>query len=477
MRNGPQSLGLLGIGLLLAAGCTAAGRQPPPLPTPTGDLPVSPQEIQPVGYQQPAESPPAPPAQLPPPTAAAPFGGVAELSADAVVQAVLERNPTLAQMSAAWEAASARPAQVSSLDDPMLGVQAAPSAFGSNQVNGGYRVDIAQKYPWFGKRALRGENAAAEAAAAGEDVEDTRLQLAEAARDAFYEYYLADRALEVNRRNLTLLRGIRKETEDRYAANRGLQQEIFQTDVEIGRQQERLLALERAREVAVARLNTLMHLPPDAPLPPPPADAGPAVPPPDAVLLRRQALAARPDLKALADRVAAEEAALALARKEYLPDVELMAAYDTFWQERQLRPQVGMRLNLPVRLARRSAAVAEAEARVAQRRAELARRVDRVAFEVQQAAAQVRESARVVQLYRDQILKAARENVEAARSGFGANRVPFLNLIEAQRSAVGLEERAYEAQADYFRRLATLQRVVGVALASAPAGPVPCQVP
>src|SRR5205823_1355318 len=134
------------------------------------------------------------------------------------------------------------------------------------------------------------------------------------------------------------------------------------------------------REVALARINTLMHLPPDAPLPPPPKRVGLPAPVPDATSLRTVALSRRPDLLALADRIRAEEAQLGLAHKEFYPDIELMAAYDTFWQERQLQWQGGLRLNLPVYKARRYAAVAEAEARIAQRRAELAKQNDQVNY-------------------------------------------------------------------------------------------------
>src|SRR5713226_2524875 len=49
------------------------------------------------------------------------FSGQAELTVEALVQQVLERNPSLGQMAAAWEAASARYPQVTSLEDPMLG--------------------------------------------------------------------------------------------------------------------------------------------------------------------------------------------------------------------------------------------------------------------------------------------------------------------------------------------------------------------
>ena len=64
----------------------------------------------------------------------------------------------------------------------------------------------------------------------------------------------------------------------------------------------------------------------------------------------------------MAHRIEAEQAALALAEREYAPDVEVMAAYDTIMGNgptRDLAPQVGLRLNLPIRREKRSAAVAE----------------------------------------------------------------------------------------------------------------------
>src|SRR6266508_3297590 len=88
---------------------------------------------------EPVELPP--PRQLPP-AAAAPFPGRDELSAENLVAGVLARNPSLAQMVAAWQAASARYPQVTSLDDPMLGVQLAPGAWTSRELNAGVRVEV-----------------------------------------------------------------------------------------------------------------------------------------------------------------------------------------------------------------------------------------------------------------------------------------------------------------------------------------------
>lgn len=396
-----------------------------------------------------------------------PFPQASELSLDELVQQVLARNPTLAQMTAAWQAASARYPQMTSLDDPVFGGTVGPATIGSREVDFAYRLEISQRLPFAGKLGLKGQAALAEAAAAGNDVEDVRLQLVEAAKNAFFEYYLVDRALAANEENLKRLKEAKQTAETRARTGQAPIQDVRQADVEIGRQQERELILLRMREVAVARLNTLMHLPPDSRLPPPPKDLKLAEELPGVQVLRASALARRPDLRALAARIDSEQAALGLAQREYYPDFEVMAAYDAFWQspEQDLRPQLAVRMNLPVRKARRQGAVAEAQARIAQRRAELDRQTDQVNYQVQEAFAQVRESEKIVRLYEKTILPAAEANVKEALAAYSTGKTPFLSLIEAQRNLIGLRDRYYESLADYYRRRATLERVIGGPLA------------
>jgi cobalt-zinc-cadmium efflux system outer membrane protein len=94
-----------------------------------------------------------------------------------------------------------------------------------------------------------------------------------------------------------------------------------------------------------------------------------------------------------------------------------------------------------------------------------------VNLQVQEAHAQVRESERVVRLYTETILPAAEANVKAAQSAYVTGKIPFLSLIEAQRSVVGLRDRYYEALAEYYRRRAALERAIGGPLLPEPAAP------
>jgi cobalt-zinc-cadmium efflux system outer membrane protein len=403
------------------------------------------------------------------------FARSKELSVEVLIAGVLARNPTLAQMVATWKAVQARYPQVTSLDDPILGTTLAPAGLGTTgDASNGYRIEAWQKLPWRGKLALRGENVQAQARAAANDVADIRLQLIESAKTAFYDYYLVARAIEINEENLRLLRDFRGNAESRYRfglpQERAPLQDILQADVEIGRQKKRSLTLERMRLVAVARINTLLNRDPDVPLPPPPKKIDIADNLPDAAQLRAVALARRPDLRALADRIQAEEAALALAYKEFYPDFDVMAAYDAFWVEPGLRPQLALRMNLPVRLARRRAAVWEAKAKIAERRAELDRQVNQMNYEINQAYAEVMENKQAGRLYEQTVVPKAEENVRSAQAAYKTGKIPFLTLVEAERDLIRLKDEYYEFVADYYRRLATLERAAGGSLSLAPAG-------
>jgi len=383
-----------------------------------------------------------------------------ELDLNQLLAAIDARNPTIQQMWQASAALSMKSVQARSLDDPMLGLNVAPGSGPSANTSFAARAEISQKIPYPGKRLLRSEIIQWEGFAAREDVTAMRQKLAEAGQNSYADWFLIGKSLEVNVENLKLLTEYRANAETRYRNGQGPQQDLLQADVELARQQERAISLERARKVTQAKINTLMHEPIDVPLPP---AREIKVAPMDLNLaeLNERALANRPDLKALQFQLNSDEAALALAEREYKPDVEVLAAYDGFWQGANGRPlqwQVGARINLPVQRERRAAAVGEMKAKLAQRRAEISRMTDQIMFEVQEAHEQWQESRKIVELYEKTVLPAAVANVKEARASYTNGKVPFLNLIEAQRNATMLRDRYYESVADVIRRQGALER-------------------
>lgn len=404
------------------------------------------------------------------------------LSLPLLINDVLARHPTLAAAAAAWQAAAARYPQVVSLDDPMFDWMMAPASIGSNDVDFAYVVQGRQKLPWSGKRPLRGAVAAREAQALQFDAADVRVALVQMTKEAYLEYFLASRTLALNDASASALGGFRGNALRRYESNLVSRQDVLLADVELAQLARRRLELDRQMRVGIARINTLLLRDPGAPLPPAPESLYAPSAAPQIETLRALAFEQRPDLAAANSRLRAEQAAVALACREYKPDLELVGRYDTFWQapQQQLQGQVGVTLNIPVAWQRRCAAVREAQAKAQQRQAELATLSTEIQFQVQEAHARVEEAQAAIQLFSERLIPAAQASVESADAGYVAGRVDFLRLIEAQRQLIALRQEEAENLAEYHRRWSRLERVVagplesvGLPPSAPPAEPIP----
>ena len=225
--------------------------------------------------------------------------------------------------------------------------------------------------------------------------------------------------------------------------------------------------MERLRPVTVARINTLMHLPPDGPLPPPPesisnsggetAGGGRSG--------RRGRGAVVPTSRRWQDRVAGDEAAPGVSsHKEYCPglrgDGGLRRLLAGARAEPRPRSGCGQR-------ACSQAPAARGDRRGQARSASAGRSgaaVDQVSLQVQGAAPtnRWREGEEVVRLYTGRrSCPPPRQNVKAARAACSSRKIPFFSLIKAQRNVVGLRGPLYEAITGSFPQAGSYGRAVG----------------
>lgn len=387
------------------------------------------------------------------------------LDLDWLVNQVEERNPSLQALVFAWQSASQKYPQAVSLDDPMFMSMLAPGSVNSPTTETGYVVEAAQKFPWFGKRAARGQQALADADMAGAQVEDYRQRRVEMTRAAYLDYFLVFRQREINDRNLELIKSFRESAQARYRANQVAQQDIFQADVELVDLERKTISLDRQQRIAAARINTLLRNPANAPLSPPVGALSSEVVTSEIELLQQEALLQRADLAAVAAEIREAAAAVTLAQKDYYPDVEIFGRYDTFWQpastQGDLRGQAGLRMNVPIYRNRLQAAYCQAVMRLRQKQAEFEQKQLDLAYEVQSAYEQLDESRRTVALYQNRYLPIAEQSVKAARANYETSKASFLELVTAHRRVVEAQLMRQEAIVSMHRRKAELDRVTG----------------
>ncbi|MCY1022193.1 TolC family protein [Pyxidicoccus sp. MSG2] len=395
------------------------------------------------------------------PSEGEPFAQAPVLERAEVVRQVLARNPSLEAARAAWQSALAREPQETALEDPMLSYSIAPlSIVGREQF--GQTLELSQQLPFPGKRGLRGEMALAEANAMKEDLDELRLRLALTASNLFDDFFVAHRAMAITDEHVRLLEQLKKSAEAQYVSGRASQQDALQAEVELSDVLREKVALESERERLRAQLNGLLHRPPQAPLPPPPDDlAVPAEEPGPSETLQELALGQRPELDGLRARLGGREAAVRLAQRDYYPDLRVMGSYNSMWMDTSHQFMAGVSINVPLNLSRRRAAVREAEANLQRLRVEERHLINDIRVEVEQARTRLVEALRIVALFRERLVPAARDQVAAARASFESGRGGFPSLIDAERKLRSVELRSQMALADVQRRQAELDRATG----------------
>jgi cobalt-zinc-cadmium efflux system outer membrane protein len=373
----------------------------------------------------------------------------------AVVAAVLARNPDLDAARATWRAAVAAYPSAVALDDPMARYALAPFSIGS-EAPLGQRIELAQKLPWPGTRRARGDAALAEAEAAQADLAALRLDLAEAAVQAFDELYIAVRALDINQHHRELLGGIERSALAQYTAGRASQQDPLEARAHIVELEREHLMLEKQRRVAVAMLNRLLRRRVDAALPPPPARLAVA-----AATDARDGRDEHPRQLAAAARIRARQADVDAADLAFYPSIELMGSYDSMWDIWQHRWMIGVGVEIPLERGKRHADRERARAEHAKAAAELASVTDMLEEGRERARSEVDEATRLLALYDQQLLPTTRERVDAALAGFAAGQNPFSTVVMAEHELRDVELAIERTRAELDRQLAALDRFEG----------------
>ena len=392
----------------------------------------------------------------------------AGLSADVLVQHVLQRNPGIEAMQAAADAAGARIESAGALDDPMVSYAVAPDTAGGPRQGLNQNVQISQRFPWPGTLDLRTRVATAEAESADQQVADLRLRLTALARADYAQWYYVHRALAINAENTRLVTHLRGVAEAAYASGQSPQQDVLQAEVGLVRLQNQALELKRLQRTVQAKINTLQNLDPDTAVPAP-VELPREAPLPTSAALQDAALARYPMLRSLDARVDASRGQVDLAHKNALPHVSLLAGYNSLMDMPAKRLTVGVAINIPFGGNHRGE-VSEANARLHESEARRADARNQLLSNLEQTRATAVQAVATIQLYNGKMLPLIRLNMQAAEADYsnGSGTGDFLKLITAQQQYLMAELELARARADFYTQLASLNYQTGGAIWPSP---------
>jgi cobalt-zinc-cadmium efflux system outer membrane protein len=176
-----------------------------------------------------------------------------------------------------------------------------------------------------------------------------------------------------------------------------------------------------------------------------------------------QALAVQrsPTLEAHEAMIAAQEARVASARKDALPDFDVSLEYG---QRAGFPDMVTATVSIPIPLQKgrkQNQAVAEAEAELSSEVAGHHARLNQLRARVAELVSDLERDRAQLALYAKAVLPQARAALEAATTGFQVGRTTFQTLVERQATLFNYETEYVRALTDFARSLAALEQTVG----------------
>jgi len=263
----------------------------------------------------------------PPASADDPLSGPGKLGLETVVQHALASNLSIDAARERWVAAQTIPAKAHDLPDPRIRYGFDLLGFDSaNPFDGRLRIQYSQELPYAGTRDLRRDVAEWQADRRAFEIVGTEVDVAAAARRAYYELYFAQRASTIHNQHLSVVRQLSTAAEQLYIAGRAPQENVLRSLVELTTLLARITDVDSRIAATQAELNGILHRPPRATLgdPQPPSEelAGLSLEHLLAVARERN-----PRLAAVGATISGHDKAVELQQREAKPDFGISGEY------------------------------------------------------------------------------------------------------------------------------------------------------
>ena len=298
-------------------------------------------------------------------------------------------------------------------------------------------IGFTQAIPFPGKLSLKQEIARLSAVQGSDRVESMRNLIRFRVKRDFFLLMENREVTRLTEKNKALFGELLAVANSRYSVGRTPQQDLFKAQVEISRLEKMLIALRKKKVELVADLNTLRNRPVTDPVELPVAYDLPEIPDDESQLLELAKIS-NPDLRREEDAVRQRETALALARKQILPDFQIGGAYKV----RENPPTGGERpdffsatvgITLPIWHGRKQDKEVEASVReLSSAKSRYEEAWNAIRNRLQEIAADIAAQRDSLSLFDTGLLPQARESVNSSRAAYEVGQVEFASVLLGQ---------------------------------------------
>jgi cobalt-zinc-cadmium efflux system outer membrane protein len=384
---------------------------------------------------------------------------------DDLVRTALDRNPGLKALAEEVEARKHSIAPAGALPDPVLALGVKNMSLDrwtvGVDVMSGIPLSLSQSLPFPGKQRLKSEVAVNEADRAGEDLRSARLSVTREVKELYARLYYYRTALDLVLEKEGILGQAVKDAEAKYAVGQGTQSDLFKAQVEISGVRETVLTMEGMIRTLTARLNSVLDLPPESPvgrLAPILLDAMPL----GLDEIQTAADKNSPILRSASLMIDRGGLAVAMARKEFLPDFMVMAGKE-FKGALPDMYQVSIGVEVPLYFKRKQAPLlAAAVSRLTESRASYASMKNDLQARLSEDYLAAKTAESLLKLYADKTLPQASLALESSLANYRVSKVDFLTLLSDINALIGARIEVVRNRTDLWAAAARIEELTGL---------------
>lgn len=378
-------------------------------------------------------------------------------------------NPELAAMRHEAEAASGRGNVASALPDPIFRISlqdvtnretGASTTLVPSQVGSTY-YRVMQPLPFWGKRGLKQDIAAADVSQAQGRSETIWADIAAKIKTDFAQYYLLVNSLKLSQEILELTVRLERVAKTRYSTGLAPQQDVIRAQVEQTNMRRDLVMLQTELHHSMSRLNTLLLREPNAAL----AEPQRLRPLPPPAKLEFATLSERlqkhsPQLFTLDAQLDAADKSRELAYKNRYPDFVLGVGATQMGNDIKSW-ELMLEFNIPLQQGSRRGQEREAENMLAAAHSRKAAANSQLLGELAAYASTLEAARQVELLTSNSLLPQAEATLQAAYVGYQNGKVDFATLLDAQKQIYRAKLDVLTAQAQAQASLAQIEKLLG----------------
>jgi outer membrane protein, heavy metal efflux system len=380
-----------------------------------------------------------------------------------------QNNPRLKAAESKIQASSASVNVQKSLDPPQVAVEfyqtpvaSFPNPF-KDQME--YDYSIQQMLPFPGKLGAMTGAQRKRTEMLKADRRTLEQDIIRNVKSAYFEAYLLDRRMEINKETQALVRGFVAIARKQYELGMGNQYDILRAQTELSSLVNDSIVLSQQRKSVEGMLNALCNRPVTTEVAFIP-EIEPGMPEYNLDTLVGIAQKHRPELQAMQSGVEMRQAERCAAAKEYLPDFMVRGTYKRMTQSNDdWSLMAGVTVPVaPWSFGKYSAQTARTDADISGTQSELANMKNMIASEVNDALLKMESSRERLKLSKETAIPQAKQTLESALAAYRTGKQEFLMLVDIQRMLVMAKLDYHMAVMALLDSQSQLERAVGLTI-------------